>query len=41
MKMNYQLNYLTWMNLKPGPDGEGPLANLTEWKNYQRRNQEK
>ena len=21
-------------DLKPGPDGEGPLANLTEWKNY-------
>jgi leucyl-tRNA synthetase len=21
-------------DLKPGPDGEGPLSNLTEWKNY-------
>src|SRR5688572_6931854 len=21
-------------DLKPGPDGEGPLANLTEWNNY-------
>jgi leucyl-tRNA synthetase len=21
-------------DLKPGPDGEGPLSNLAEWKNY-------
>ncbi len=21
-------------DIKPGPDGEGPLSNLTEWKNY-------
>ncbi|WP_336516184.1 leucine--tRNA ligase [Pollutibacter soli] len=28
-----ELPYLA--ELKPGPDAEGPLSNLTEWKNYQ------
>ena len=31
MKKNCHWNYRMWINYKPGPEGEGPLANITEW----------